>query len=78
MYHQFPDAESKTLREGKKAVILDRLDKNRYEIYVDDPALDEKWRRKIVNEVNRLRALSPLWEMAQEGVDLTKINWAAH
>ena len=33
---------------------------------------------KIVNEVNRLRALSPLWEMAQEGVDLTKINWAAH
>ena len=33
---------------------------------------------KIVNEVNRLRALSPLWEMAQEGLDLTKINWAAH
>ena len=52
MYHQFPDAESETLRQGKKAVILDRLGKNRYEIYVDDPALDEKWRRKIVNEVN--------------------------
>ena len=52
IYHQFPDAESEALREGKKAVILDRLDKNRYEIYVDDPALDEKWRRKIVNEVN--------------------------
>ena len=52
MYHQFPDAESETLRQGKKAVILDRIDKNRYEIYVDDPALDEKWRRKIVNEAN--------------------------
>ena len=33
---------------------------------------------KIVSEVKRLRALSPLWEMAQDGVDLTKINWAAH
>ena len=52
MYHQFPDAESEILREGKKAVILDRLDKNRYEIYVDDPTMDEKWRRKIVNEAN--------------------------
>ena len=52
MYHQFPDAESETLRQGKKAVILDRIDKNRYEIYVDDPSLDEKWRRKIVNEAN--------------------------
>ena len=52
IYHQFPDAESARLREGKKAVILDKLDKNRYEIYIDDPTLDEKWRRKIVNEVN--------------------------
>ena len=34
--------------------------------------------KKIVDEVKRLRALSPLWEMAQDGVDLTKINWAAH
>ena len=33
---------------------------------------------QIVNEVKRLRSLSPLWEMAQEGVDLSKIKWAAH
>ena len=33
---------------------------------------------KIVNEVKRLRSLSPLWEMAQDGVDLSKIKWAAH
>ena len=33
---------------------------------------------KIVNEVKRLRSLSPLWEMDQDGVDLSKIKWAAH
>jgi len=33
---------------------------------------------KIVNEVKRLRSLSPLWEMAQEGIDISKIKWAAH
>ena len=32
----------------------------------------------IVNEVKRLRNLSPLWEMAQEGVDISKIKWASH
>ena len=32
----------------------------------------------IVNEVRRLRSLSPLWEMAQEGVDISKIKWASH
>ena len=32
----------------------------------------------IVSEVMRLRELSPLWEMAQEGVDISKIKWAHH
>ena len=32
----------------------------------------------IVKEVVRLRALSPLWEMAQEGNDISKIEWAEH
>ncbi len=32
----------------------------------------------IVAAVNRLRALSPLWEMAQEGVDIKSIKWAGH
>ena len=32
----------------------------------------------IVNEVNRLRQMSPLWEMAQEGIDLKSIEWAEH
>ena len=29
-------------------------------------------------KVGKLRELSPLWEMHQEGVDLSKIEWAAH
>ncbi len=32
----------------------------------------------VCNEVERLRAMSPLWEMVQEGVDLSKVNWTAH
>ena len=33
---------------------------------------------RIVEAVQRLRALSPLWEMAQEGIDIKSIKWAAH
>lgn len=32
----------------------------------------------LIESVERLRGMSPLWEMAQEGVDITKIQWAAH
>ena len=32
----------------------------------------------VVNKVNKLRALSPLYEMAREGIDLKSIEWAAH
>lgn len=32
----------------------------------------------IKKNVQRLRDLSPLWEMLQEGIDLKSINWAAH
>jgi hypothetical protein len=28
--------------------------------------------------VNHLRAMSPLFEMAQEGIDITKVEWAHH
>lgn len=34
--------------------------------------------RLITDQVRRLRAMSPLWEMVQEGVDLRKIQWAEH
>jgi cysteine desulfurase len=32
----------------------------------------------IVQAVNRLREMSPLWEMAQEGIDIKSIQWADH
>ena len=32
----------------------------------------------IVEAVTRLRAMSPLWEMAQEGIDIKSIEWAEH
>ncbi|MCW9046081.1 MAG: IscS subfamily cysteine desulfurase [Alphaproteobacteria bacterium] len=33
---------------------------------------------RIIAEVTRLRELSPLWEMAQEGIDIKSIEWAEH
>jgi len=38
-----------------------------------DTAVEE-----LVQHVSRLREMSPLWEMAQEGIDLKSIEWAAH
>jgi cysteine desulfurase len=32
---------------------------------------------RVVETVQRLRELSPLYEMAKEGIDLTKVKWAA-
>ncbi|QKE64349.1 IscS subfamily cysteine desulfurase [Aquipseudomonas campi] len=33
---------------------------------------------KIRDAVNKLRDLSPLWDMFKEGVDLSKVEWQAH
>jgi cysteine desulfurase len=33
---------------------------------------------RVVHEVTRLREMSPLWEMVQEGVDLSKVKWTTH
>jgi cysteine desulfurase len=32
----------------------------------------------VIREVNRLREMSPLYEMVQQGIDLKSIQWAAH
>ena len=32
----------------------------------------------VIDKVSRLREMSPLWELVQEGVDLKSIEWAAH
>jgi len=33
---------------------------------------------KVIGIVSKLRELSPLYEMVKEGIDLSKIEWAAH
>lgn len=33
---------------------------------------------KIISAVTKLRDMSPLWEMAQAGVDINSIQWAGH
>ena len=33
---------------------------------------------KVIDVVRKLRELSPLYEMAKEGTDLTKVQWSAH
>ncbi len=32
----------------------------------------------VCGSIEKLRAMSPLWEMAQEGIDINSIEWAAH
>jgi len=32
----------------------------------------------VTGSIEKLRAMSPLWEMVQEGIDISKIEWAAH
>lgn len=33
---------------------------------------------KCIKHVARLREMSPLWEMVQEGIDIKEINWSQH
>lgn len=33
---------------------------------------------RIVGTVNKLREMSPLWEMVQEGIDISTIQWSQH
>ncbi|MBY0346365.1 MAG: IscS subfamily cysteine desulfurase, partial [Neisseriaceae bacterium] len=32
----------------------------------------------LKSKIGKLRDLSPLWEMYQDGIDLSTIEWAAH
>jgi cysteine desulfurase len=32
----------------------------------------------VKQQVNRLREMSPLWEMVNEGIDIKSINWTQH
>ena len=33
---------------------------------------------KVIEAVKRLREMSPLYEMVQEGIDLSKVSWSSH
>ena len=32
----------------------------------------------VLKNVQKLRDMSPLWDMAQEGIDISSIEWEAH
>ena len=32
----------------------------------------------LINAVDKLRNMSPLWEMHQEGIDIKSIQWTQH
>ena len=32
----------------------------------------------LKDKIQKLRELSPLWEMYQDGIDISKVEWAAH
>jgi cysteine desulfurase len=34
--------------------------------------------KELREKIGKLRDMSPLWEMVQEGVDLSRVQWAAH
>ena len=34
--------------------------------------------KTVVDAVKRLREMSPLWEMHQQGVDISKVQWSEH
>jgi cysteine desulfurase len=34
--------------------------------------------KRIIEVVTKLREMSPLYEMAKEGIDLKSVQWAAH
>jgi len=34
--------------------------------------------REVTRQVNRLREMSPLWEMARQGIDVDAVTWPAH
>lgn len=38
----------------------------------------DKAAEQIITAVNKLREMSPLWEMVQEGIDINSIQWSGH
>ena len=45
---------------------------------VGAPACGDVMKLQIKVNVAKLRELSPLWEMYQDGIDISTIQWTAH
>jgi len=52
IYHQFPNADSESLRKGIRSVILELLENGRYIIWIEDPEINIERRRRKVDEAN--------------------------
>ena len=61
-------ARATTWRTARSGLALGRFNTEAEVDYVAE---------RVVDTVKRLRELSPLYEMAKEGIDLTKVQWAA-
>ncbi len=62
---------------GERAYdIYSRLLKERI-IFLGD-AIEDHVANLVIDKVNKLREMSPLWEMHKDGIDLTQVQWAAH
>jgi len=46
--------------------------------YAEVKAESDQMVERIRDQVDRLRELSPLWDMFKDGVDLSTVQWAAH
>ena len=41
-------------------------------------ASTESYIQLLKDKIQKLRELSPLWEMFKDGIDISKVEWAAH
>jgi len=56
----------------------DKLRRIGHERGRDPESKAEKVLDLMKRKVEKLRELSPLWEMHKDGIDLSTIEWAAH
>ena len=69
-------------RDGERVTVLFLVTEDWYfwshRLPVARAARDAGARVIVATRVEKLRELSPLWEMYKDGVDLSAIRWAAH
>ena len=73
------------VERGHVAQVLDLLDDEVgdvvdlfFRVETTEPETNARVRELVVKSVERLRTLSPLWEMHQDGIDINSIQWTPH